>query len=81
MEFYETYESESLGETRVREKLSVLPVINIGNELVWTGKWFKTVRFTEEKIKERFAYFDPGWDYNWHWGPWVEKWKFFMIID
>lgn len=74
-----TYEYELLDEYRFKRKLSILPFIvvdGIDNQFIWTGKWFKWVTIREQKIKQRYSYFDDGFTYSSYWGAWFDGWVF-----
>ena len=71
-----------LEEFRTKRVFSLLPFIVVNgfeNDFVWTGKWFKFVEITQQKVKERYAEFDDGWSYSYYWGKWKECWYFLKI--
>lgn len=76
----EEYQSKETGEFRERRKLSIFPLIIVGDEFVWTGKWFTYVTVQEQKIMERYLKFDDGWTYMHYWGKWEETWEFVKIV-
>lgn len=76
------HQIEKINEYRVRKVLSLFPFILVngyGNGWKWTGKWFKFIEITEQKIKERYLEFDDGWSYQEYWTKWEENWIFIKI--
>jgi hypothetical protein len=76
------FQSRPLDKFRKRKTLSLFGfiVINgIDNDFVWTGKWFKFVKITEQKYEERYLYFDDGWSYQHFWSKWKPSWKFIKL--
>lgn len=77
------YQVEILQEFRKRKWLSLFGFIVVNGmegDFVWTGKWFKWVEIEEQKVKERYTFFDDGWSYQWYWGEWKESWKFKRLL-
>ena len=78
----EDYQIERTEEYRKRKIFSLFPFIIINgytSDFVWTGKWFKFVHITEQKVRERYTGFDDGWSYRTYWKKWKENWKFTKI--
>lgn len=78
-----THEVIKLDEFRIKRVYSLFPFIVVDgfdSDFIWTGKWFKWVSIKQQKIKERYAYFDDGWTYTYQWGNWNEAWKFVELI-
>jgi hypothetical protein len=80
----EEYQIKKLSKYRKRNKFSLFPFIVVNgfdSDFIWTGKWFKKIKITEQKIKERYLDFDDGWSYKYFWTKWKTKWKFLKIED
>ena len=78
----EDYQIEKFNKYRTRKIFSIFPFIIVNgfdNDFVWTGKWFKFVYIVEQKVRERYSYFDDGWSYQNFWGKWNENYKFIKI--
>jgi len=70
----DNYELIETGKVRTRVFFAWLPVY-IGRALFvplkdYKFKWFRYVRVTEKKVKQRFTFFDDGWTYQNYWGKW-----------
>ena len=82
MDNSENYQIERIEEYRHRKVFSFfsfIVVYGVEIEFIWTGKWFKWINITEQKIKERWLKFDDGWSYEFYWSKWKDKWKFLKL--
>jgi hypothetical protein len=80
----ESYQIEKIEEFRTKKVLSIFPFIIINGfdgDFHWTGKWFKYVEITQQKVRERYLKFDDGWSYQHYWSDWEYNWKFISLND
>lgn len=71
--------TEDYRNRKVFSLFAFIIVSGFNSDFIRTNRWFKFVEITEQKVFERYQYFDDGWSYMMYWGKWEENWKFVKL--
>lgn len=73
------YQIKRLKKYRTRVVKSILGFIYCNGKLYYSGVLLGYVEIIEEKIRERYSYFDDGYSYQTYWSDWVTSWNVINI--
>ena len=68
------WEREFTDEYRNRKSFSFFYLTICDNIFTINSKFFGIIKTKQQKIFDRFEYFDDGWTYQNYWGKWKQKW-------